>query len=140
MIENIHERVRQDHHSEIAEDYVEAIRQQIAAQGTCRAVDLVNKFSVTHATVNNTLARLERDGLVKTEPYRPVQLTARGKRLADASMKRHEIVESFLRRIGVSWQTALIDSEGMEHHVSPETLAAMKRVLDHGLPESADSR
>ncbi len=135
MTDNIHRRVRQDHHSEIAEDYVEAIGQQIAEQGSCRAVDLVHKFSVTHATVNNTLARLERDGLVKTEPYRPVELTARGRRMAQAARKRHEIVERFLCRIGVSPETAAIDSEGIEHHVSPETLAAMEHVLRHGLTD-----
>ncbi len=137
MTKNIHKRVRQDHHSETAEDYVEAIGQKILEQGSCRAVDLVNEFSVTHATVNNTLARLQRDGLVKTEPYRPVELTTRGRRLASAARKRHEIVERFLCRIGVSPETAAIDSEGIEHHVSPETLAAMEKVLQSGLAELA---
>jgi DtxR family transcriptional regulator, manganese transport regulator len=138
VTDNIHDRVRKDHHSEIAEDYVEAIGQQISEQGSCRAVDLVNKFSVTHATVNNTLARLERDGLVKTEPYRPVELTDRGRRMAKAARKRHEIVERFLCRIGVSPDTAAIDSEGIEHHVSPETLAAMENVLRNGLADMTD--
>ena len=134
MSGKIHKRVRQDHHSEIAEDYVEAIWEQISTQGICRAVDLVRKFAVTHATVNNTLARLQRDGLVETAPYRPVELTARGRRLASTARKRHEIVERFLRRIGVCSDTAAIDSEGIEHHVSPETLAAMMQVLQTGLP------
>ncbi len=103
-------------------------------------IDLVRKFAVTHATVNNTLARLQRDGFIETEPYRPVGLTARGRRLARTAKKRHEIVERFLRRIGVNANTAAIDSEGIEHHVSPETLAAMEQVLQSGLPDisSAD--
>ncbi len=124
-----HARVRKDHDSEIAEDYVEEILHQISLRGICRAVDLVKAFAVSHATVNNTLARLHRAGLVKTEPYRPVELTLRGRRLAIAAKKRHEIVEEFLRSIGVSAETAAIDSEGIEHHVSPETLAAMKQSL-----------
>ena len=137
MSEKIHNRVRRDHHSEIAEDYVEAILEQISAQGTCRAVDLVRKFAVTHATVNNTLARLQRDGLITTEPYRPVDLTVRGRRMANAARKRHKTVEHFLRCIGVSPETATIDSEGIEHHVSRETLAAMEQVLSSGLPSSS---
>lgn len=130
-----HQRTRSDHASEVAEDYVEAIADAIAKRGVCRAVDLVKQFAVTHATVNNTIGRLQRDGLVQTEPYQPIELTAKGKRLATQSRKRHEIVEAFLRRLGVSEQTAAIDTEGIEHHVSKETLAAMKRVLTHGWPQ-----
>lgn len=113
---------------------MEAIADAISANGVCRAVDLVSHFDVTHATVNNTISRLQRDGLVDTQPYRPVSLTAKGKRLAAKSRRRHEIVKSFLQRIGVSASAAAIDSEGIEHHVSDETLKAMKRVLTSGLP------
>ncbi|QDT11315.1 manganese-binding transcriptional regulator MntR [Planctomycetes bacterium K23_9] len=134
MAERVHKRTRDDHASEVAEDYVEAIAKAIDASGVCRSMDLVNHFAVTHATVNNTVARMQRDGLVTTKPYQPIELTTAGKRLATASRKRHEIVRSFLEAIGVSPQTAEIDSEGIEHHVSKETLAAMKRIIDHGYP------
>ncbi|MEM6469965.1 MAG: manganese-binding transcriptional regulator MntR, partial [Planctomycetota bacterium] len=123
-----HQRTRSDHASEVAEDYVEAISDAISEQGVCRAVDLVNQFDVTHATVNNTIKRLQRDGLVTTEPYQPIELTAAGKRLASQSRRRHRIVEAFLRKLGVSRQTAEVDSEGIEHHVSKETLNAMQEV------------
>lgn len=132
----MHRRVRADHANEVAEDYVEAIAEFIAAKGMCRSMDLVNRFSVTHATVNNTVARLQRDGLVITEAYHPIALTPAGKRLATKARRRHEIVEAFLRKLGVSQRTAAIDSEGIEHHVSPETLAAMSAVLTRGWPRS----
>lgn len=131
-----HQRTRLDHASEVAEDYVEAIADAIERSGVCRAVDLVGQFEVTHATVNNTVARLQRDGLVQTAPYQPIELTAAGSRLAIRSRQRHEIVESFLRKLGVSEQTAAIDSEGIEHHVSKQTLAAMRKILKHGWPEN----
>jgi DtxR family manganese transport transcriptional regulator len=131
----VHQRTRSDHANEVAEDYVEAIAQAIDENGVCRSVDLVQQFGVTHATVNNTVKRLQRDGLVKTEPYQPIELTAAGRRLASRSRRRHEIVQNFLIRLGVSERTAAIDSEGIEHHVSKETLDAMKRVLKTGLPE-----
>ncbi|WP_182866051.1 manganese-binding transcriptional regulator MntR [Stieleria mannarensis] len=135
MPSKIHQRTRSDHASEVAEDYVEAIADAIDQHGVCRAVDLVKHFAVTHATVNNTIKRLERDGLVTTAPYQPVELTAAGSRLASQSRRRHEVVEAFLKKLGVSDQTAAIDSEGIEHHVSKETLGAMKRVLEQGWPE-----
>lgn len=128
------QRTRSDHASELAEDYVEAIADIIADNGLCRAVDLVAHFDVTHATISNTVGRLQRDGFVDTQPYQPISLTAKGKRLATKSRRRHEIVQSFLQRIGVGESAAAIDSEGIEHHVSEETLKAMKRVLKDGLP------
>lgn len=131
-----HQRTRLDHASEVAEDYVEAIAGAIERSGVCRAVDLVGQFEVTHATVNNTVARLQRDGLVQTAPYQPIELTAAGRRLALKSRQRHEIVEAFLRKLGVSEHTAAIDSEGIEHHVSKQTLEAMKKILQDGWPEN----
>jgi DtxR family manganese transport transcriptional regulator len=130
-------RTRADHASEVAEDYVEAIAECIEREGVCRSADLATHFSVTHATVNNTVARLVRDGYATTEPYRPIELTAKGKRLAIRCKQRHQLVKHFLLAIGVSERTATTDSEGIEHHVSDETLNAMQRVLQDGWP-SAD--
>lgn len=126
---NRHSRVRSDHATELAEDYVEAIADQIESAGSCRAVDLAAQFEVSHVTVNRTISRLQRDGFVTTEPYAPIELTATGTRLAKAARRRHEIVHQFLLSLGVSEAVADIDSEGIEHHVSPETLAAMKKFL-----------
>lgn len=123
---NQHSRVRSDHRTELAEDYVEAIAGIIESQGTCRAVDLARQFQVSHVTVNRTIGRLERDGYVVTAPYSPIELTKQGQRLASMSRRRHAIVYQFLLTIGVPEATAAIDSEGIEHHVSPETLESMR--------------
>jgi len=114
------------------------IDELISANGVCRAIDLVKHFRVTHATVNNAVARLTRAGLVTSQPYQPIELTAAGKRLAKQARHRHAVVEQFLRKLGVSEQAARVDSEGIEHHVGKETLAAMKRVLAHGWPSKSE--
>lgn len=116
---------RQDHSSETAEDYVEAVARITAHRGQCRVIDLARTFAVSSATVNRTIARLKRDGWVDVEPYGPVMLTDAGKQLAERSQLRHETVLDFLLSIGVSPETAQIDAEGIEHHCSPETLQAM---------------
>lgn len=121
-------RTRDDHRSEIAEDYVELVADLIDATGEARAVDLANRLGVTAATVNNTVARLQRDGLVRSEPYRSIFLTDEGRALAEACRLRHRIVIDFLRAIGVAEDTARQDAEGIEHHVSRETLEALRRV------------
>ena len=56
-------------------------------------------------------------------------LTDAGRAVAQESRARHQTVEAFLLSIGVSAETARIDAEGIEHHVSAETLAAFRRVM-----------
>jgi DtxR family transcriptional regulator, manganese transport regulator len=129
-IANRHRRTRKDHASETAEDYVEAIAELIDQSGRCRVVDLAERFAVSHVTVTRTVSRLQRDGLVETEPYGPILLTAKGKQLARESHQRHETVLAFLRAIGVSEAVAAVDTEGIEHHVSPETLRCMQQLTE----------
>ena len=112
---------------ETAQDYVEAIADVTVAHGEARAVDLARRLGVSHVTVVRTVSRLQRDGYVSTQPYRAIFLTEKGARLAEVSRERHQIVLDFLRALGVPEETAQTDAEGIEHHVSPETLAVFKR-------------
>ena len=121
-------RTRDAHRAEIAEDYVELIADLIDATGEARAVDLAHRLGVTPATVNNTISRLQREGLVRSEPYRAIFLTDDGRALALSCRRRHRIVIDFLHAIGVCEETARQDAEGIEHHVSEETLTALDRV------------
>ena len=122
------DRIRSDHRAEIGQDYVELIADLIDATGEARAVDLAGRLGVSGATVANTIARLQREGLVHSEPYRAIFLTEAGWELARWCRRRHRIVVDFLRAIGVSEAVAASDAEGIEHHVSPETLDAFERV------------
>lgn len=134
-------RTRSDHRSEVAEDYVELIADLIEAKGEARAVDLAERLGVTNPTVVNTIARLQKDGLVQSEPYRAIFLTEEGWKLARRCRERHTIVLAFLRAIGVSDDVAATDAEGIEHHVSAETVAALARVtaeLEASRPPPAD--
>lgn len=122
-------RVREAHQSEVAEDYVELIADLINTTGEARAVDIAQRLGVAHATAVKTIARLQREGLVTSQPYRSVFLTEKGQELAARSKRRHETVVNFLCAIGISEKTAQRDAEGIEHHVSDETLAAFERVI-----------
>jgi DtxR family manganese transport transcriptional regulator len=128
-------RIRRDHRTEVAEDYVEMIADLIDTDGEARIVDLAARFGVSSATVNNTVARLRRDGFVEAKPYRSIFLTAQGRALAEACRHRHRIVLGFLYALGVSRPTAEADAEGIEHHVSDETLEAMRQATE-GLARS----
>ncbi len=122
-------RSRRDRATEVAQDYVEAIADLSVSLGEARVVDLARRLGVTHVTVNRTLARLRQAGYVNTRPYRAIFLTDAGRQLAAECKRRHETVVAFLRSLGISKQAAEMDAEGIEHHVSPETLAAFERLL-----------
>lgn len=109
---------------------MEAVAEVIEREGACRVKDLAERFGVSHVTVVRIVKRLEGEGYLSTEPYRPIGLTAKGKRLARACRERHEIVYRFLRAIGVDERTAAIDSEGIEHHVSPSTLGKLRELTE----------
>jgi DtxR family manganese transport transcriptional regulator len=122
-------RSRRDRSLETAQDYVEAIADLIASQGEARVTDLARRLGVTHVTVNHTLARLKKNGYVHAKPYRAIFLSEAGLKLAVECKRRHETVVSFLRSLGISERIAELDAEGIEHHVSPETLTAFNRWL-----------
>ena len=130
-------KTRRDHADETAEDYVEAIEDIEIEQGTCRVKDLAARIQVSHVTVTRILNRLADAGLVTRTPYGPVGLSEEGRQMARASRDRHEIVVAFLRRLGVTASTAERDAEGMEHHVSDETLAAMRSYIEEAASKQA---
>ena len=101
----------------------------IKQNGEARAVDLAKHFGVTGPTVNSTIRRLVREELVESKPYRSIFLTEKGKLLADYCKKRHDIVFNFLIKIGVDIEVAQNDAEGLEHHVSKETLKVFENFI-----------
>ena len=86
-------------------------------------------MGVSQPTATKIIARITKQGLVISEPYKNILLTGTGKRLAIDCKKRHAIVKDFLLALGISENTAEIDSEGIEHHVSTETLNAFKAFI-----------
>jgi DtxR family transcriptional regulator, manganese transport regulator len=117
---------RQARRLELVEDYVELIDDLIGAHGEARQVDIAERLGVAQPTVAKMLKRLTEDGLVSQQPYRGVFLTDMGQRLAADARERHKVVEAFLLALGVNPETARRDAEGIEHHVSAETLAAFR--------------
>jgi DtxR family transcriptional regulator, manganese transport regulator len=123
-------RARKDHAQELAQDYVEMIAELIDKRGEARLTDLARGIGVTHVTANQKIKRLQRQGLVTTEPYRSIFLTTSGRHLAHESRHRHDIVVRLLKALGVPSAIAESDAEGIEHHVSRETLAAFMKYLN----------
>lgn len=118
--------VREAHRRELIDDYVELISDLIREVGEARQVDMAARLGVSQPTVAKMLKRLASMDLIEMIPWRGVFLTAEGEQLAQESRERHQIVENFLLVLGVSPEIARRDAEGMEHHVSAETLEAFR--------------
>ena len=117
---------RNNRRTELVEDYVELIADLIDHDGEARQVEIAQRLGVAQPTVAKMLKRLASDGLIQQRRYRGVFLTDEGKELARLSRERHRVVEAFLCALGISPETARIDAEGIEHHVSAETLDAFR--------------
>ena len=117
---------REARRNEIFEDYVELIDDLVRTTGEARQVEIAARLGVAQPTVARALTRLAEAGLVERKPYRSVFLSEAGRKLASEGRERHAIVETFLSDVGVDPETARIDAEGIEHHVSEETLRAFR--------------
>ena len=123
------QKTRNARRNELLEDYVELIAELIDAEGEARQVDIARRLGVAQPTVAKMLKRLSDEGLVLKKPYRGIFLTDAGRELALECRRRHDIVEGFLRALGVDDETARHDAEGIEHYVSAETLEVFERFV-----------
>jgi DtxR family manganese transport transcriptional regulator len=122
-------RAREARATELLEDYAELIDDLVRQGGQARATEIARRLGVSHVTAVKAVARLEREGLAKSLPYRGVTLTEAGTALAARVRARHLLVVDLLVAIGVPLEDARADAEGIEHHVSPATLAAFAKFL-----------
>ena len=105
-------RRRQDHSQELAQDYVEMIAELIDKTGEARLTDLARGLGVTHVTANRTIKRLQRQGLVTSQPYRSIFLTGDGRSLAQGIARSPRNRRQVSDRAGCARSVAESDAEG----------------------------
>lgn len=113
-----------------AEDYSELIADIIEERGEARVGHIADHLGVSHVTALRTIRRLQEEGYLFTSPHKPVELTAKGKKVAEFSKERHELLLSFFLKLGVPKKVAEVDVEGVEHHISKETLGYIRRFME----------
>lgn len=111
--------------SQSAEDYLERIHELIEEKGYARMVDIASSLEVKQASVTNMVQKLGELGYVNYEKYRGLILTAKGLEVARKIQERHETLSRFFSLFGLDAATQQADIEGMEHHLSEETLACL---------------
>ncbi len=112
------------------EDFLEKIYLTAERKGEVRVGDLAAQLRLKPPSVTRMIQKLGQQGLVNYERYRRVTLTDRGRELGRFLSRRHAVLEEFLRLLGCTDpETVYRDVEGIEHHVSPDTLACIERFV-----------
>jgi Mn-dependent DtxR family transcriptional regulator len=111
--------------SQSAEDYLERIQELIEEKGYARVVDIASSLKVKQASVTSMVQKLGEAGYLKYEKYRGLILTDKGRDVARKIQKRHETLSRFFSLFGLDAETQREDIEGIEHHLSPDTVAVL---------------
>ena len=112
-----------------SEDYLESILTLGKNQEIVHRIDVSKRMGVSQAAVNKAVKILLEKGFVY-EDGKHLYLTESGKTYAEAVYEKHCIIRDFLTALGVSAPRAEEDACHMEHLVSDETFAAMKKFLE----------
>ncbi len=113
------------------EDYLERIHELIEAKGYARVSDIADLLGLTRPTVTIMVQRLGKAGFIEYEKYRGLTLTRRGEEVARRIRTRHVLLTEFLGMLGLDRAVVSRDVEGIEHHISPETLEKLERLVEH---------
>ncbi|MEC1133613.1 transcriptional regulator MntR [Bacillus velezensis] len=100
------------------EDYIEQIYMLIEEKGYARVSDIAEALAVHPSSVTKMVQKLDKDEYLIYEKYRGLVLTSKGKKIGKRLVYRHELLEQFLRIIGVDEEKIYNDVEGIEHHLS----------------------
>ena len=111
--------------SQSAEDYLERIHELIEEKGYARVVDIASSLRVKQASVTSMVQKLGEMGYLNYEKYRGLILTDKGRTVACNVQKRHETLSRFFSLLGLDTDTQTQDIEGIEHHLSPDTVEVL---------------
>ena len=114
---------------ESLEDYLETILMLQKSTGHVRSIDIANEMNFTKPSVSVAMKNLREKGYITMAENGYITLTESGKHRAESVLERHTTLADLLMRIGVSKETALADACKVEHDLSEESFAAIKRAL-----------
>lgn len=115
-----------------AEEYLEVIYRLEKRRGSARTMEIARELKVVPGSVTNTIASLERRGLVIHEPYRGVKLTEKGRKLALGVLRRHRLAERLLTDIlHIDWSEVHDAACKLEHAIPPNLIKPLEKTLGH---------
>ena len=108
--------------SQSAEDYLERIHELIESKGAAHVADIALSLGVGQPSVTSMVQKLSDEGYLHYEKYRALTLTEAGRSVAERIRDRHNVLADFFTLFDLDDETQARDIEGIEHHLSLDTL------------------
>jgi len=113
------------------EDYLERIYKLIDEKGYARVSDIAEGLEVHPSSVTKMIQKLDKDNYLIYEKYRGLMLTSKGKKMGKRLVDRHQLLEDFLNMIGVQVDNIYKDVEGIEHHLSWDSITCIETLIEY---------
>ena len=117
--------------SESTEDHLERIAELVEDKGYACVTDVAEKLELNPSTVSNMVRRLATRGFLNYERYRGFSLTPDGRAVAARIKVRHKILFELLSQLGLSEETIEQEVEEIEHHLRPQTLEVLGKLVNY---------
>ncbi len=111
------------------EDYLEVISELVELKGYATTLDISRYLNVSAPSVTKMLQKLDDGGYLEYEKYRGINLTQKGNQIAGAIRQKHSILLEFFEILGIGYDTANRDVEGLEHHLNPKTIKQLRKFI-----------
>ncbi len=115
--------------TESSENYLETILILSKQLPVVRSVDIANELNFKKSSVSVAMKNLREKGHIVVDRSGFITLTPSGREIAEMIYERHELISSWLMRIGVSKETALEDACRIEHVISKESFEAIRKFI-----------
>ncbi len=112
------------------EDYLERIYKLIDEKGYARVSDIAEGLEVHPSSVTKMIQKLDKDNYLVYEKYRGLVLTSQGKKMGKRLVDRHHLLEDFMNIIGVQEDNIYKDVEGIEHHLSWDSITCIETLVE----------
>ena len=112
---------------ESAENYLETILILQNRQGAVRSIDIVNELNFSKPSISVAMKNLRQNGYIEMDSENYITLTEKGRAIAETIYERHTMLTRWLTDLGVDPAVAQEDACRMEHVISAESFAAIKR-------------
>jgi Mn-dependent DtxR family transcriptional regulator len=113
------------------EDYLECIYKLIEQKGYARVSDIAEALQVHPSSATKMIQKLDKDHYLVYEKYRGLILTPNGRKIGKRLLLRHQLLEQLLKMIGVADENIYKDVEGIEHHLSWDSITCMESLVEY---------
>ncbi|MCI8874758.1 MAG: metal-dependent transcriptional regulator [Lachnospiraceae bacterium] len=115
--------------NESAENYLETILVLSQRLPVVRSVDIATEMNFKKSSISVAMKNLREKGHITVSDAGFISLTESGQKIADMIYERHTFISNWLISLGIDEKTAVEDACRMEHVISPESFAAIKKYV-----------